>query len=103
MDQSVGVFLFVLLASLSLGLIVSGVRALVIDRLLFSPGILQGKSVPEYTIDWAKVDDKKLSVLVIIRDNYYRYYQFYSNTFVAIVLWTFARFFSTAPSLPWQQ
>lgn len=36
-EQSVGVFLFVLLASLAIGVVVSGVRALVIDRFLTAP------------------------------------------------------------------
>jgi type II secretory pathway component PulF len=45
-EQSVGVFLFVLLASLCGGLIVSGVRALVIDNLLKSSVVLRKLAVP---------------------------------------------------------
>ncbi len=98
-EQSVGVFLFVLLASLSAGLIVSGVRALVIDKLLRFHGVLGGLAVPVYSVDWSKVDDKKLSVIVTIRDGHYRYYQFYSNTFVALVFWACSRAFAGGPSL----
>jgi hypothetical protein len=98
-DQSVGVFLFVLLASLCGGLIVSGVRALVIDNLLKSSTVLRKLAVPPYTIEWSRVDDKKLSVLVAIRDGHYRYYQFYSNTFVAIVFWISCRAFADGPNL----
>jgi hypothetical protein len=47
------------------------------------------------------VDDKKLSVLVTIRDGHYRYYQFYSNTFVAMVFWIFCRGFADGPNLRW--
>jgi hypothetical protein len=102
-EQSVGVFLFVLLASLSMGLVVSGVRALAIDNLLRSPRILGRFVVPQITFDWAQVDDKKLSILLTLRDSYFRHYQFYSNTLVALVFWTFSRAFATGPSLPWQQ
>jgi len=98
-DQSVGVFLFVLLASLSLGLVVSGVRALVIDKLFCWPRLPWGLSVQHYTIDWSKVDENKLLVLTTIRDNFYRYYQFYSNSVVALVVWALARSYSTEPYL----
>jgi hypothetical protein len=98
-EQSVGVFLFVLLASLSLGLIVSGVRSLVVDRLLRCH-LLGHLAVPNLNLNWSRVDDKNLILLLTIRDNHYRYYQFYANTLVASVLWTLARPLSAAPALP---
>lgn len=101
-EQSVGVFLFVLLASLSMGLVVSGVRALAIDNLLRFRHLLRRLVVPELTLDWSKVDDKRLLVLVTIRDAHYRHYQFYSNTLVALLFWAFSRAFASEPSLPWQ-
>lgn len=101
-EQSVGVFLFVLLASLSAGLIVSGVRALAIDRLLQCRPVLRRFAVPSYAIDWSKMDDKKLSILITIRDGYYRFYQFYSNTFVAMVFWILCRYFAAGPRLKWE-
>ena len=97
-EQNVGVFLFVLLASLSLGLVVSGVRALVLDRLLRS-SILGRYAVPPLNLDWSRVDDKKLLVLLTIRDNHYRYYQFYSNALVASVLWALTKALAGAPTL----
>lgn len=101
-EQGVGVFLFVLLASLSLGLVVSGVRALAIDNLLRFRWLLRRLVVPGLSLDWSKVDDKKLPVLLVIRDGYFRHYQFYSNTLVALLLWTLSHAFSTEPSMSWQ-
>lgn len=99
-DQGVGVFLFVLLASLSIGLVVSGVRALVIDNVLRWRAL--GRFVvPTYTVDWRQIDEQKLTVLITVRDAYYRFYQFYANTLVALLFWTFSRVYVDGPSLPW--
>jgi hypothetical protein len=99
-EQNVGVFFFVLLASLSFGLVVSGIRALVIDRLLRWRRLGQHALLP-LNLDWSKVDDKKLTLLVTVRDNFYRYYQFYANSLVSLILWLIARTFSDAPRLRW--
>jgi hypothetical protein len=99
-DQSVGLFLFVLLASLSLGLVVSGIRALMIDTLICW-SFLGKFAVPRSTLDWSRIDEKNLPVLLAIRDNHYRYYQFYANTLVAMVLWMLARGSSSMPALSW--
>src|SRR5437016_9037600 len=61
-EQSVGVFLLVLLASIAIGLIVSGVRQLVIDRILCSRW-LGNYALPKLNLDWSKIDDKNLTVL----------------------------------------
>ena len=100
-DQNVGVFLFALLASLSLGLAVSGVRALLIDGLL-SWEMLGPLKLPKLTIDWKALDEKGLAKLVALRDNYYRFYQFYSNTMVALAVWIVARSTSDMPPLAGQ-
>jgi hypothetical protein len=101
-DQSVGVFLFVLLSSLALGVVVSGLRALVIDKLLRAR-LLGSLAVPTLNLDWAKVDVAKLPILLTIRDGHYRHYQFYSNTSIALVLWAAARSFAVGPGLHWYQ
>jgi hypothetical protein len=101
-EQSVGVFLFVLLASLSIGLVVSGVRALTIDKLLRLRHLPKRLVVPPLSLDWSKVDEKRLSVLLTIRDAHYRHYQFYSNTLVALLLWACARACAAGPGLLWQ-
>ncbi|MGO9229415.1 MAG: hypothetical protein ACLQKA_09430 [Bryobacteraceae bacterium] len=69
-----------------------------IDRLLRCR-ILGRFAVPALELNWASVDDEKLTLLLTIRDNYYRYYQFYSNSLVAGLLWMFARASSPAPPL----
>jgi hypothetical protein len=102
-EQSVGVFLFVLLASLSMGLVVSGIRALVLDNLLQFGQLLRQHAVPKLSLDWSKVDDKKLPVLITIRDAHYRHYQFYANTLVAMVFWAFSRASTSRPGMSPQQ
>jgi hypothetical protein len=101
-EQSLGIFLFVLLASLSLGLVVSGVRALAIDHLL--RWSIWGKfAVDRPSIDWSKIKEEHLPTLVVLRDGYFRHYQFYSNMMVAIVFWVFAwvNFPSSFPGRRW--
>jgi hypothetical protein len=90
-DQGIGVFLFVLLASISLGVLVSGVRALLVDTLYLS--IFPAKyRVPRPDIDWSKVDADKLAAVISLKDYHYRYYQFYSNTAVSLCLLWFSNY-----------
>jgi hypothetical protein len=100
-EQGIGIFLFVLLASLSLGLVVSGLRWIVIDTLLHHP-CLRTFAVPKLSLNWWSQVDERLPLLLTIRDNYYRYYQFYANTLVALLLWILARACAdNAPSVGW--
>ena len=89
-EQTVGVFLMVLLASIAIGLVISGVRQLVIDNLLCSSR-LRKFALPKHALDWSKVTNEKLPLLNTIRDGYYWYYHFYSNTLVAVLFWIAAR------------
>src|ERR1041384_4106701 len=57
-EQSVGVFLFVLLAPLALGVVVSGIRALVIDQLIRAR-LLRSLAVPPLNLDWSRVTEAK--------------------------------------------
>jgi hypothetical protein len=99
-EQSIGVFMFVLLASLSMGLVVSGVRALVVDKLLRCR-LLRKYAVLPLALDWSKVDEKKLPILITIRDAHYRHYQFYSNTLIALVSWMASHGFAGSLGAPW--
>ena len=57
-EQSVGVFLFALLGSISLGLLVSGVRALTVDYFLRVNWVWRGYVVPPMTwigLRWATI------------------------------------------------
>jgi hypothetical protein len=100
-DQGVGVFLFVVLASLSIGLVVSGVRAITLDNLLRFQH-LGSFAVPQLRLNWSRVDDKNLPILLTIRDGHFRHYQFYANTLVAVVVWAIARVAAPGPALHWQ-
>ena len=75
---SIGGFLFVSLASLAAGMTVSAVRWFVIDRLHHWTGVIKP--------DW---DDSKLSerldAFEAIVEAHYRYYQFHSNSLIAIL------------------
>lgn len=77
---SVGGFLYASLASLALGLLISAVRWLVVDWFLS-----RVTTLPE--IDFSKLNNKEtFAVFLGIVENHYRYYQYYSNTFVAVIV-----------------
>ena len=77
---TVGGFLYATLASLALGLLVSAVRWLIVDRLLHSVSDL-----PE--IDFEKLKNKDtFTAFEGVVENHYRYYQYYSNTLVAVII-----------------
>ena len=69
-------FLFVTLASVAAGLIVSAVRWAVIDHLHHATGIVP----PPW--DFGRLD-KRLPIFLAIVENHYRFYQFYAGMFVA--------------------
>jgi hypothetical protein len=77
---SVGGFLYLTVASLALGLIISAIRYQTIDFVLS-----RFAHFPE--IDFAKLKDKDIhAAFLAIVENHYRYYQYYSNTLVAAVI-----------------
>ena len=76
-DTTVGGFFFVLLASLATGLVLSGLRCLVLDRCMPSrPAFDYSKRGPE-NVERALSD---------IRAQHYAYYQFYANTLCALAM-----------------
>src|SRR6266851_5707551 len=81
-NQNVGVFLFVALTSLSLGLVVSGIRALCTRKWLFD----------EPVIDWSKVTSEKRLLVHDVRNGLYRHFQFYANMAVALLALSLVRF-----------
>ena len=70
-------FMYVTLASLAAGVTVSAVRWAVIDQLHHATGIVP----PAWK--FAHLEGKLQGYLTLI-ENHYRYYQFYSNMFVAV-------------------
>jgi hypothetical protein len=77
---TVGDFLYATLASLALGLLISAVRWLVVDNIL-----RYSKTLP--TINFANLTDKDVfAAFLAANENHYRYYQYYSNTLIAILV-----------------
>ena len=74
---TIGGFLYVTLASLAAGLIVSAVRWALVDTLHHATGVRPPKW------DFAYLDDR-LDGFSALVDNHYRYYQFYGNMCVAV-------------------
>lgn len=78
---TIGGFLYVTLASLAVGLVISAVRWMVIDWLLhhvFGPR--------ESILDFGKLrNTEAYAVFQGAVENHYRYYQYYSNTLISVL------------------
>jgi hypothetical protein len=82
---SIGGFLYTTFASLSLGLLLSGLRWATVDQVLEREFWIVGKALPK--IDFKGLDNKDTLVAFFgIVENHYRYYQYYSNSLVAVEL-----------------
>ena len=77
-SASVGGFLYVGLAAIGAGLTASTMRWLIVDSLLHRTGI----APPAW--DFARLTERAEAFHLLI-ESHYRYYQFYSNTLVAII------------------
>lgn len=75
---TVGGFLFSTLASLALGLLISSFRWLIVDHIL----LLFGIKDPGIKFENLKDKDRCAGFVGVVQ-NHYRYYQYYSNTFIA--------------------
>lgn len=87
-DQSptVGGFLYVTVAAVAFGMLVSTVRWLFVDRLHQLTGI----ELPKW--DFAQLGDN-LAAFELLVDSHYRFYQFHANMFVAVAFTFFAQVF----------
>jgi hypothetical protein len=100
-DPSVSGFLYVTLASLALGLIISAVRWAIVDQVLDRAFRFFGKPLPK--IEFAKLrDPNNLAAFQGANENHYRYYQYYSNMLVALVVGSSIYFVRGKASAPWQ-
>ena len=73
------------LALLSLGLLLSGLRWATVDQFLERECWIFGEALPR--IDFKELDNKDTLVAFLrIVENHYRYYQYYSNSLVAVEL-----------------
>ena len=77
--------LYVTLASLTMGLTVSCLRWILIDRLHHVTGL----KPPQW--EFAHLDDRLEGFLALV-ENHYRYYQFYANAFIAGAITFAARY-----------
>lgn len=77
--SSVGGFLHLALASLAAGLVISAIRWAAIDSIHHVTGL----SMPQ--MDFSELQEK-LDAFQLAVEHYYRYYQFYSNTLVAVLV-----------------
>ena len=78
-SPTIGGFLYVTLASLALGLIVSALRWLILD------GIHHRMGVPQPAWDFSRLQRNQAAFEGIVQ-NHYRYYQFYGNSLIALLL-----------------
>lgn len=83
-DPTIGGFLYSFLASLAAGLTVSGIRWAAIDTLFHKTGI----NKPH--LDFKKLNQNLMAYQLAVEHNY-RYFQFYSNMIVAILVFTICR------------
>ncbi len=74
-----GSLLLVLLASTAVGIVLSAIRWLVLDNLHHVTGI------PAPLLDFHKLEQKQASFMLVVENNY-RYYLFYGNTLIALLL-----------------
>jgi hypothetical protein len=89
-----GGFLYSSLMSLSIGLLVSAVRWLIVDRIMHHTG------VPEPRLNFAETSNSdKCSAFLGLVENHYRYYQYYANSLVAVVT-SFAVYTLRSPDSP---
>lgn len=84
-QPTVGGFLYVTLASIACGLVVSSVRWLVIDTLMHLTGVEQS----QWRLSELRENLPAFEMFVVFT---YRYYQFHANCFVAIPAWFALRF-----------
>jgi len=90
---TVGGFLYSTIASLALGLLISAVRWLFIDS-----SLRWFTALPD--LDFGKLKEKdNFYAFQGVVENHYRYYQYYSNTLIAVIL-SFGTYVSYGPERP---
>jgi hypothetical protein len=100
-EQTVGVFLFAVLASLVTGVIISGLRDIAADPLIRSGFLIPALKIEMPVTDVSKLlGENKLYAYQQAVEAFYRYYQFYSNTAVALLLLSISRVLAQSPP-PW--
>ncbi len=91
---TVGGFLYVTLASLALGLLISAVRWASVDKI----HELTGLKRPDFNTSALK-DEHTLNAFQRIVESHYRFYQYYANTMVALII-SFICYVAFSPDKP---
>jgi hypothetical protein len=101
-NQSLGVFLFTAVFALAVGVVLSGVRAIVLDGRIYA-WIEKHRGIPRPTHDFRHLlDPEAHAATVVIVDAYFRYYQFYANMLVAVGWLSISRLLAgTCDEWPW--
>lgn len=84
-SQDIGSIVFTILASLCLGIIISGLRYIIFDKKIFC-----GINKKCLELDFTKLRGKREEFLFIV-ENHYRYHLFYGNTLIALIGTYFSR------------
>jgi hypothetical protein len=80
-EVTVGSFLFIVLSALALGLLLSALRWFLLDSLLKLTGVTD----PGLKFENLK-DEKTFTAFTAVVENHYRYYQYYGNSLIAILV-----------------
>ena len=84
---SIGDFLYATIASLAVGLLISAVRWLFVDQLFFRLCGLLLSNLRRPKLDFSLLKNKDtLEAFSAAVNNHYRYYQYYSNTFISLTI-----------------
>lgn len=83
-DQSLGVFLFTAVFALAVGVVLSGVRAILLDGPMYG-WIAKRRGIPKPAHDFGSllIPGMREAVETLV-EAYFRYYQFYANMLVAV-------------------
>lgn len=83
-EPSIGGFLYIVLGSLAVGLVVSAIRWATIDRLHHATG------VPSPDLNFTRLTQNLAAYQLAVEHNY-RYFQFYANMAVAVLIFAICR------------
>lgn len=79
--QGISGFMYIIMTSLSLGIIISAIRWIIFDRLLF-------KKISDRIakLDYSKLLSERFDAYMYIKEAHYHFYQFYANIAVSLFI-----------------
>jgi hypothetical protein len=94
-SPTIGSFLYVTVASLTLGLLLSAIRWATLEQIFYRSDLLSYSSFDDAEL---KIPETRVAYQMAI-DDYYRYYQFYSHSLIAILISTGLYFCCSGPKI----